>query len=79
MMITTLVAAVLTAAQPVNAAPATQSSPAMHTMPHQPGEMHHEHGDMGKMSAEDCAKCCEEMMAKMHEGHDSAVTTHKHQ
>ncbi|MCL6729701.1 hypothetical protein [Sphingomonas hankyongi] len=75
-MITTLIAAAVAAAQPVaDNSPAQAATPAQ-PMEHQPGQMH-EHGQMGKMSAEDCAKCCEEMMAKMHSGH-SDTNEHKH-
>ena len=72
MMITTLIAAAVAAAQPVPAA-----GPAQPQAPSQP--VQHEHGQTGKMSPEDCAKCCEEMMAKMHAGHDSAASEHRHQ
>ena len=78
MMITTLIAAAVAAAQPVAADPPAQAAAPAQPMQHQPGQMH-EHGQMGKMSAEDCAKCCEEMMAKMHAGHGSDPDEHKHQ
>ena len=70
MMITTMMAAVAAAAQPV---PATSSSQP------QAQPMQHEHGQTSKMSSEDCVKCCEEVMASMHAGHDSAASEHKHQ
>jgi len=85
-MMTIVFAAVIAAAQPTTV-PA-QSSPATPPMEHH-GDMssmqHHgdmstmqQHGDMGKMSAAECAKCCQEMMAAMHDGHAPAAPEHKH-
>ena len=78
MIITTLIAAAVAAAQPVAAGSPAQAAAPAQPMQHQPGQMH-EHGQMGKMSAEECAKCCEEMMAKMHEGHHSKHGGHRSQ
>ena len=60
----TLIAAALAAAQPAPAAPATAAADA-HTQHQQMGQM----GMMSEKEMADCHKCCEEMMAKMHEGH----------
>ena len=59
----TLIAAALAAAQPTTAAAANPSPNAR--------AQHQEMGHMGMTEKEmaDCHKCCEEMMAKMHEGH----------
>ena len=75
-MITTLIAAALVAVQPTttSAQPGANSPTGEHEHG-QMGQMHHER----KMSEAECAKCCEEMMAKMHENHGSAPDQHKHQ
>ncbi len=57
-----LMTAVLVAAQPVAPASPPIDSHAQHQMQGMAG-----HDQM----MEDCRKCCEEMMAKMHEGHRS--------
>jgi hypothetical protein len=75
MIMIAILAAALAAAQPA-ALPA--QAPASGHQHAQAGTMPMgEHGHMGSMSAE-CAKCCEEMMAKMHEGPNSAPSEHKH-
>jgi hypothetical protein len=58
-----VIAAALAAAQPAPAATTTVPGHA-HAQPQQIGQM-------GTMSEEmaDCRKCCEDMMAKMHEDH----------
>lgn len=56
-----LLTATLAAAQPTVTTPATP-----------PVDAHAQHQQMGMMSEKemaDCHKCCEEMMAKMHEGY----------
>ena len=46
-----------------------------------PADVHAQHAMKGMDHAQmdDCRKCCEEMMASMHAGHDSAASEHKHQ
>lgn len=55
------------------AAPAAQANP--------PADVRAEHAMKGmaghEQMADDCRKCCEEMMAKMHEGHSSQHEEHK--
>jgi len=60
-----LIAAAIAAAQPAPAATTTPPGQA-HPQPQQTGHM----GMMSEKEMADCHKCCEEMMAKMHEGHE---------
>jgi hypothetical protein len=41
-----------------------------------PADVHAQHA-MNHAQMDDCRKCCEEMMAKMHEGHSSRHEEHK--
>ena len=61
-----LITAALAAAQPASTAPATPpvDAHAQHQQAAQKGMM------MSEKEMADCHKCCEEMMAKMHEGHE---------
>ena len=54
------------------AAPAAPSTPPAHQ--HAPSQ---HKGMSGHEQMTDCCKCCEEMMAKMHEGHGSAHEDHQ--
>lgn len=65
-----LMSAALVAAQPATPANPPMDSHAQHQMQGMAG-----HDRM----MEDCHKCCEEMMAKMHEGHHSKHGGHRSQ
>jgi hypothetical protein len=82
-----LIAAVLAAAQPAPTAQAATATDAhaQHQQAAQvaaPADAHAQHqqeGQAGMMMSEkemaECRKCCEEMMAKMHEGHSEHSET----
>jgi hypothetical protein len=54
------------------AAPAASATPPVDTH-----AQHKSEGMAGHEQMKDCCKCCEEMMAKMHEGHSSKHEEHK--